>query len=73
MPCIFAIPILRELLRCVEALCIIIDQELCHLYRLFFHGSKFLQIAALKEFFEKILRICVAHVCDSAVAQILVE
>ena len=40
---------------------------------LIFFGSKFLQIVALKEFVEKILRIRVAHVCDSAVAQILVE
>ena len=40
---------------------------------LIFRGSKFSQIAALKEFVEKISRICVAHVCYSAVAKILVE
>ena len=40
---------------------------------LVFRGSKFSRIAALKEFVEKISRIRVAHVCDSAVAQILVE
>ena len=40
---------------------------------LIFRGSKFSRFAALKEFVEKISRIRVAHVCDSAVAQILVE
>ena len=40
---------------------------------LIFRGSKFSQTAALKEFVEKISRICVAHACDSTVAQILVE
>ena len=36
---------------------------------LIFRGSKFSRIAALKEFVEKISRILVVHVCDSAVAQ----
>ena len=38
-----------------------------------FRGSKFLRIAALKEFVEYISRICVAHGCYSAVAQTFVE
>ena len=40
---------------------------------LIFRGSKFSRIAALKELVEKISRICVAHVCYSTVAKILVE
>ena len=40
---------------------------------LIFRGSRFSQIAALKEFVETILRIRVAHVCYSTVAKILVE
>ena len=45
------------------------------LYRiaLIFRGSKFLQIAALKEFVEKISQMRVTHAHDSTVAQILVE
>ena len=51
------------------------DLETAHIYRiaLIFRGSKFSQIAALKEFVEKISRIRVARVCYSAVSQILVE
>ena len=40
---------------------------------LIFHGSKFSRIAVLKEFVEKISQMCVAHVPDSTVAQILAE
>ena len=40
---------------------------------LIFRGSKLSRIATLKEFVEIISRIRVAHVCNSAVAQILVE
>ena len=40
---------------------------------LIFRGSKFSQIAALKEFVEKISQIRVSHVCYSTVAKILVE
>ena len=40
---------------------------------LIFRGSKFSRIATLKKFVEKISRIRVAHVCYSAVSQILVE
>ena len=48
------------------------EREKYHI-ALIFHGSKFSRIAALKEFVEKISQICVAHVYDSAGAQILVE
>ena len=36
-----------------------------------FRRSIFSRIAALKEFIEEISRMRVAHVCDSAVAQII--
>ena len=44
------------------------------LYRiaLIFCRSKFSRITALKEFVENISQMCVAHVCDSTLAQILV-
>ena len=45
------------------------EREGCRM-ALIFRGSKFLLIAALKEF---VLRMRVAHVCDSAVAQILAK
>ena len=46
-----------------------------YVYRiaLVFRGSKFSRIAALKEFIENISRICVARVCYSTVAKILVQ
>ena len=40
---------------------------------LIFRESKFSQIAVLQEFVEKISQMCVAHACDSRVAQILAE
>ena len=49
------------------------EKEYVHRIALIFRGSKFSQIAALKEFVEKILRMCVVREPDSTVAQILVE
>ena len=42
------------------------------MYCVYGNGGYYI-IAALKEFFEKISRNCVAHVCYSTVAKILVE
>ena len=61
-----------KLLQDVAVYCCIL---ISYIYRiaLIFCGSKFSQIAALKKFIEKILQICIAYVCYSAVSQILVE